>query len=724
MPRRDPVGGPAEIFEALPGWTSPPRVHGGQGHLGIVVRTRLLRETGAYMTSSLAWLDYSERERRKVLDVVNLFRDRNTVDELGVGTVRDTSRTSCSRNVNPAYPHSLRPLHSLDLSDDREVESKVEGSVVARAPAPSWPLMDALAESEDGEGTIGISARQTLKTFPSTIYWATLRDWGIRAFRGSQGEYHRWLVSLGGRLETPVTTDDGDPLDVGAGGGWHARVPLPPVGFPREASFRMRRDEAEYVRERIAMRAPDSLMTLLLTKRVNTRAVEQPWHLPAVVDLPQQLQRQLRHAANFSLVINGAPLLYNLMLEEMTGAAPERSFRDRLAEWAAEIEDSRAVMDAWDRSEFWDLVRSADSRVTPLTRQFIDRWLKLVLDDGPGSIPRQSTRPQSDQDAGATGQGRAGAPPQRAGPQAVERRRRHRSARLQLADHAAHAGRRRPGSEVEGRLMLEPQDRSLMLESLRPPEGFELSHAVGTTFTLDLLALLSAPLAFTMFETASEGGAPDPVALLKAVREYAERITVFCQGGQIFVPPHDQLLYSHLEESVVEVTQKQGLFHPKVWAMRFIREGARPRYRVLCMSRNLTFDRSWDTLLRLDGELTRRKNAIARNHPLGDFVAELPRLAASRLTRPRRVAIEQIGDELRRVDFELPEHVQDIQFWPLGIRNHRRWPFGQKDGLLVVSPFIGGSDASTTGRVERAAGAGVAGRVDRAARGPCRSRAL
>ena len=339
------------------------------------------------MTSSLAWLDYSERERRKVLDVVNLFRDRNTVDELGVGTVRDTFSNLLFPGTSTLH---TRTRYVLFIP---WVYQAIERSK-AKSRDPWWharraelALMDALAESEDGEGTIGISARQTLKTFPSTIYWATLRDWGIRAFRGSQGEYHRWLVSLGGRLETPVTTDDGDPLDVGAGGGWHARVPLPPAGFPREASFRMRRDDAEYVRERIAMRAPDSLMTLLLKKRVDTRSVEQPWHLPAVVDLPQRLQRQLRHAANFSLVINGAPLLYNLMLEEMTGAAPERSFRDRLAEWAAEIEDSRAVMDAWDRGEFWDLVRSADSRVTPLTRQFIDRWLKLVLDDGPRSIP-------------------------------------------------------------------------------------------------------------------------------------------------------------------------------------------------------------------------------------------------------------------------------------------------------------------------------------------------
>jgi len=34
-------------------------------------------------------LDYSERERRKMLDVVDLFREHDTRDELGVGSVRD-----------------------------------------------------------------------------------------------------------------------------------------------------------------------------------------------------------------------------------------------------------------------------------------------------------------------------------------------------------------------------------------------------------------------------------------------------------------------------------------------------------------------------------------------------------------------------------------------------------------------------------------------------------
>jgi hypothetical protein len=40
--------------------------------------------------SQFDWLDYSEHERRKMLDIVDLFREHDTRDELGVGSVRDT----------------------------------------------------------------------------------------------------------------------------------------------------------------------------------------------------------------------------------------------------------------------------------------------------------------------------------------------------------------------------------------------------------------------------------------------------------------------------------------------------------------------------------------------------------------------------------------------------------------------------------------------------------
>ena len=39
--------------------------------------------------SQFVWLDYSERERRKMLAVINLLGEHDTRDELGIGSVRD-----------------------------------------------------------------------------------------------------------------------------------------------------------------------------------------------------------------------------------------------------------------------------------------------------------------------------------------------------------------------------------------------------------------------------------------------------------------------------------------------------------------------------------------------------------------------------------------------------------------------------------------------------------
>ncbi|MBX3438179.1 MAG: hypothetical protein KF861_11860 [Planctomycetaceae bacterium] len=42
------------------------------------------------MASTFTWLDYSEHERRKMLDVIGLFGKKTTRDELGLGSLRDT----------------------------------------------------------------------------------------------------------------------------------------------------------------------------------------------------------------------------------------------------------------------------------------------------------------------------------------------------------------------------------------------------------------------------------------------------------------------------------------------------------------------------------------------------------------------------------------------------------------------------------------------------------
>src|SRR5262249_34239322 len=102
--------------------------------------------------------------------------------------------------------------------------------------------------------------------------------------------------------------------------------------------------------------------------------------------------------------------------------------------------------------------------------------------------------------------------------------------------------------------VLEPDDRLLLLDALRPPAGYAFDRAGGTSFTLDLHALLTTPLALAAFDwEASDGGIPDdPLALLESLRRCSDRIDFFCQAGEISIPPAYHRLYSWLEGSVHE----------------------------------------------------------------------------------------------------------------------------------------------------------------------------
>jgi hypothetical protein len=242
--------------------------------------------------------------------------------------------------------------------------------------------------------------------------------------------------------------------------------------------------------------------------------------------------------------------------------------------------------------------------------------------------------------------------------------------------------------------MLPPNQRELYLSALRPPAGFQLDRAIGTTYSLDLITLLSFPLSFALLDRTNDEGKLDrnPVALLHALRTYANRLTIFCQAGGIAVPAQRHPLYAHLEEAIIPVRKEGAAFHPKIWLLRFTSPGESVHYRFLCLSRNITGDPSWDTLLALDGEVAERQRAFAKNHPLANFLLALPGLAAEQLNERHARAVALLSDELRRVRFDLPEPFTDYEFYPMGLPGFPapELPEGTRH-LLVLSPFLSAS---------------------------------
>lgn len=243
--------------------------------------------------------------------------------------------------------------------------------------------------------------------------------------------------------------------------------------------------------------------------------------------------------------------------------------------------------------------------------------------------------------------------------------------------------------------MLAPDSRRTLIDQLHPPVGYRLDAAVGTTFTLDLTAALVPPLAFASFAVRST---TDPVSVLEAVRSCADRVDVFAQQGNMRAPSKYTALTAFLEPMLHEVQAPPGgLFHPKLWLMRFTADDEPDAYRLVVLSRNLTEDHAWDVSLTLDA--SRGTRATAANRPLSALIKSLPGRTERPLPADRRARIDQLAEHVRYLEWERPEGVTALAFHVFGVANERAAPDFTGYHHLVVSPFLddAGLDQLTEG---------------------------
>lgn len=334
------------------------------------------------VTSVLSWLDYSEHDREKVRQAISAFSERNARDELGIGVVRDavadllfpgTSTIQTRARYFLFIPWMYREF------EDRETSS---ADIRRRARTEETDLIDVLADSDDKDGTIGIEARERLKRLPSNVYWQGLGRLGIRRCPWSQEQYHRMLDRWYDRRKLASRNDDGESVESAFRPNWDEGLPDPPKGFPEGASFRLRVEEAAYLRDRIASAAPGTMLAYIVTRGKRCEFDPYPWKHPQLGQFGDSIRRVLEHAKLFALAIHSGALYYNLILSELTrDEALAGDYASDLHEWASEMTSEAAAFRRWDRADFWDLVGSANARVSAPTRRFIDGWLDLALED-------------------------------------------------------------------------------------------------------------------------------------------------------------------------------------------------------------------------------------------------------------------------------------------------------------------------------------------------------
>lgn len=233
------------------------------------------------------------------------------------------------------------------------------------------------------------------------------------------------------------------------------------------------------------------------------------------------------------------------------------------------------------------------------------------------------------------------------------------------------------------------EDRLDYADILAPPAGYKCEFAIGTTYSLDLEALIGVPLALFLGEEMDGTLLENPVYVLEALRKSADKFALFCEGGQIKVPNKANPVFALLESSIFEVALKnEKSFHPKVWLIKYMDANEKELYRFIVLSRNLTFDRSWDAAVVLEGEAGDRKTL--KNRPLIDF---LTYLQGSANDKKKKKLIGRIAGKLSNVHFQTGDRrYADFSFLPLGIgevyNKDSTGLFDSYQDLLVFSPFL------------------------------------
>jgi hypothetical protein len=190
----------------------------------------------------LTWLDFDETDRRKALQAIELLREKDTLDELGFGSIRDAFSDRFFPGTSTIQTRARYFLFvPWDVTHDDGKRMTAEERI-KNLRRRELKLIDALSRTTDPNvgGVIGKEAGRALQRMPSSIYWRGLHVWGIRRFDESIERYFRRRSRVESE-RAPMRTDDGEPTDPRPSD-WHSSLPRRPKDLYEAASLELREE--------------------------------------------------------------------------------------------------------------------------------------------------------------------------------------------------------------------------------------------------------------------------------------------------------------------------------------------------------------------------------------------------------------------------------------------------------------------------------------------------
>lgn len=304
----------------------------------------------------LGWVDYSRQERETIKELLKVLGESSSLDELGVGIVRDsisdllypgTSVLHTRAKYYILIPELFKKAMNSGLTTGSEVRRQIDSDQDAIARA----LRRAIDEETGTKaaGIIGGRSDRAVKMKPTRIYWNALRTTGILC--NPALSYDDACSAVAGynkkkqNIEFKKETDDdgGDAADALSSSFTIFNAPCRQTieNYLQNPTLYLSKDEATYLKEQF-LRVP-IMKNTLMEYCLRTNNSFSGMALNDIDEMPNmsaELKNRLMLAKEFANFIYGAYIVYNLLFWENGGEfATEESKKNiekRYAQWKQE----------------------------------------------------------------------------------------------------------------------------------------------------------------------------------------------------------------------------------------------------------------------------------------------------------------------------------------------------------------------------------------------------
>lgn len=352
-------------------------------------------------SSGLGWIDFSEEDKGKVMKVIELLKEEGTVDELGIGVIRNslsdamfngitTIQTRAKyffiipriiqsylaqkkHKVSPLkylYDEETRIMNELTWALDKPEEQGIIGYTVAL---------------ENKEQNIPKRRWKQVERKPSTIYWNGLRTFG---FLNTELSLSNLLKAIeknekpNDLLDYMAKEDEkGDDKDSLFSEQQYFNLPYQ-SNWENNISIDLTDDEASFLKHQIIDTQKDQLLALVLGNNkwidefLDADSFEELSKMPFVNELPEGNKKIINTARYFWKIFKGAHIRYNVILHEKYGLNDSKeNFIKEWEVWKREMDDFD--WEKFDRDLMWEITRN-HSRVKYKTEYFINNWIEGI----------------------------------------------------------------------------------------------------------------------------------------------------------------------------------------------------------------------------------------------------------------------------------------------------------------------------------------------------------